>query len=507
MPGFEILAVDASVVWMKTRIPFRYGIAVLTELPHLFLRVRILPEGEDQEILGVAAEGLLPKWFDKNPETSGNDDLRNMWASIRNAVDGALDARQFASAFGMWRELYEAQRLWGEERHFPALLWHFGVTLVERAVIDALCRHAGAPLSTLLATNAFEIESHTVAPDVSPNYLTSVLSAEPLTRIFVRHTVGMADPLTSDDLTAPLNDGLPETLEEDITCYRLRYFKIKVRGDLEPDVERLSRIAELFERLQMSDYRFSLDGNEQFHDADSFRRFFDAVGTAPRLKAFFSHLLFVEQPFARADALTEDLGAGLRKWKERPPIIIDESDGTIDDAKRALEHGYAGTSYKSCKGVFKGIINAARIQQARARAGVQEGPAAVLSGEDLANVGPVALLQDLAMMAKLRIPHVERNGHHYFRGLSRFSRELQEEMTRHHGDLYEMHTATGATAAAGVDGAGTVAAPEHAFAALRVKDGGISVAGVAAAPFGVIPIPRETEYRPCAEIDCPQIQD
>jgi len=40
----------------------------------------------------------------------------------------------------------------------------------------------------------------------------------------------------------------------------------------------------------------------------------------------------------------------------------------------------------------------------------------VLTGEDLCNLGPVAFLQDLAMMALLGIEHVERNGHHYFAG-------------------------------------------------------------------------------------------
>lgn len=32
---------------------------------------------------------------------------------------------------------------------------------------------------------------------------------------------------------------------------------------------------------------------------------------------------------------------------------------------------------------------------------------------DLVNMGRVALLQDLAVVAKLGIPHVERNGPHY----------------------------------------------------------------------------------------------
>ena len=60
-----------------------------------------------------------------------------------------------------------------------------------------------------------------------------------------------------------------------------------------------------------------------------------------------------------------------------------------------------------------------------------------MSGEDLANIGPVALLQDLAVVASLGVRSVERNGHHYFAGLSAFPRAVQQQILTHHGDLYE----------------------------------------------------------------------
>ena len=61
----------------------------------------------------------------------------------------------------------------------------------------------------------------------------------------------------------------------------------------------------------------------------------------------------------------------------------------------------------------------------------------VMSGEDLANIGPVALLQDLAVVASLGVRSVERNGHHYFAGLSAFPRAVQQQILTHHSDLYE----------------------------------------------------------------------
>ncbi len=480
MTDFEVLAVDSSVVWMDTRIPFRYGIATLTRLPHLFLRVSIRSAGAGPVTHGIAAEGLLPKWFDKNPRTSGQQDLENMWDSIGQAVGNALEQRRFASAFDLWWNLYQGQKVWGEKRGFPALLWHFGVTLMERAILDALCRQVERPISELLENELFGIDAAAAAPDVEPESLRAVLTAQPLSSIHIRHTVGLSDPLTQIEVEETVDDGLPETLEEDIQAYGLRFFKIKVRGEPEADIDRLTKIAELIGRLGVENAKFSLDGNEQFHDGETFREFFDLIQRNNPLAAFFEGLLFVEQPFSRSVALEESLGRELKSWKDRPPIIIDESDGSIDDLPRALSLGFAGSSYKNCKGVIKGILNAARVRHAASR-----GRPAIFSGEDLVNIGPVALLQDLTMMAKLGISHVERNGHHYIRGLSVFSRDLQKAMLAHHGDLYT---------------------EKGDFVALRIEDGRVAINSLLRAPFGVVPIPKETPYEPFLETSCPKLK-
>jgi len=54
-----------------------------------------------------------------------------------------------------------------------------------------------------------------------------------------------------------------------------------------------------------------------------------------------------------------------------------------------------GTSRRNWKGIFKGLANARRLAQRRA------GETGMMSGEDLSNVGPVALSQDLAVQAAL----------------------------------------------------------------------------------------------------------
>ena len=129
----------------------------------------------------------------------------------------------------------------------------------------------------------------------------------------------------------------------------------------------------------------------------------------------------VEQPVHRNSALSADAGACCGEWTDRPPIIIDESDGAVGDVPAALGLGYVGASHKNCKGIVKGLANAAMLAGRRRR-----GRPAVLTGEDFCILGPVALLQDLAMMALLGIAHVERNGHHYYRGLSMLPASWQD---------------------------------------------------------------------------------
>jgi len=180
------------------------------------------------------------------------------------------------------------------------------------------------------------------------------------------------------------------------------------------------------------------------------------------LQPLWPRVLVVEQPVHRDRALADDVGPALHEWSGRPRLIVDESDGAAGDVPRALALGYAGASHKNCKGIVKGLANAAFLR-ARSRGGAD----VVLTGEDLANLGPIALLQDLAMMALLGIGHVERNGHHYYRGLSMFPAAWQEATLAAHGDLYRRH--------------------EQGFAALRIVAGRIDLGTVNAAPFGVAP--------------------
>ena len=131
----------------ETRMPFRFGIAVMTAAPHVFLQCRFEIDGT--VVTGIAADGLLPKWFDKSPEKEAAQEIDEMLLVIRRAVGFAREVSA-ASAFDFWQQVYQAQVQWAAEEGFPSLLAQFGVSMVERTLLDALARAEGCPLATLL---------------------------------------------------------------------------------------------------------------------------------------------------------------------------------------------------------------------------------------------------------------------------------------------------------------------------------------------------------------------
>jgi hypothetical protein len=412
-------------------MPFRYGIAVLTECPHAVLVAEVEVDG--RMVTGVAAEHLLPKWFDKDPAKSFSQEIVELKASIQHAMAAAVGLR-VKSVYELWRELYAVQMAWASKVAQPSLLAHFGVTLVERAAIDAFARAKGTQFAALVQANALGIELGTHDSRLAGSNPADWLPPLPLSSITARHTVGLSDPLVESDIKASdrVDDDLPQSLEACVRFYRLRHFKIKIQGNAEVDLERLRKVAATIEKVAPADFAFSLDGNEQYKNLDDFVVLWSAIQANASLRQFFKHLLFIEQPLHRSVALEPTI-ADLRHHPALPPIIIDESDAEIDSLKRALALGYAGTSHKNCKGVCKGIANRCSLL---ALASDHPNGSFLMSGEDLTNTGPVALLQDLAVQAVLGIESVERNGHHYFCGLKMFPRPWWEPLARAHPDLY-----------------------------------------------------------------------
>lgn len=430
MPA-KITGASIHQIQLKTRMPFKYGIATMTEVPMVF--VRIEAEIDGTKTAGIASDLLPPKWFTKVPEDPLEKEISDMLQVIRKALSQAL-GQAADSAFDLWKLIYDGQSRWAEANNIPALLAHFGTSLVERALIEATCKAGNKTLGQALLSGSLGFEPGRIHSCLEGQSASSLLPKTPLAKVQARHTVGLGDPLDSNQIDADdrIDDTLPQSLDQCIQAYGLRHFKIKINGDIEWDLDRLKNVAKCIEQHADSDFAFSLDGNEQFQSVTAFRDHWNILHAEPELETFFDHLLFIEQPLHRDVALNESLKSEFDQWPDRPAVIIDESDATLESLSQALAIGYAGTSHKNCKGIFKGIANACLLDHHR-----RNGTQTVMSGEDLCNVGPVAVIQDLAVMATLGIESVERNGHHYMAGLSQFPERTRKQVLNAHDGLYK----------------------------------------------------------------------
>jgi hypothetical protein len=472
-----LLSADLRILNMRTRLPFRYGIVTMTSVPHLFVRGTFEVDGVRQE--GFASDHLPPKWFTKDPNSHFRDDLKDMFAVIRSAFQLGTETGARPTVYGLWSDVYAAQKRWGDSKHLPPLLYSFGVSLVERASIDAFCRAKGTTFGKALRAgqlgldipHLFKTHADTsVGQGVSLDLLPAAID-----HINPRHTVGLIDPLIDADIPPAdrVDDGLPQSLEASIKTYGLSHFKIKLAGDVEKDAARLKRLATLIAAHAPKDYAYTLDANENFQSLAPFRRLWQTLSADASLKDFLAHLLFIEQPVHRDVALTDDLRKEMLGWTDRPPMIIDESDGQVGSLLRALDCGYVGTSHKNCKGVFKSVANRCLLIAMQKKSPQTK---YMMSGEDLSNVGPIALLQDCCVAANLGIASVERNGHHYFRGLTMSPPPLQQQVQKAHPDVYRIH--------------------EKGFPTVNIRDGSLDVSSTVAAPFGINFAPDLSGFTP-----------
>jgi len=141
-------------------------------------------------------------------------------------------------------------------------------------------------------------------------------------------------------------------------------------------------------------------------------------------------LSHVEQPVAREKTLDARFAPG-RALAARVALVIDEADGGALAFPRAAALGYRGVSAKNCKGLFRSLANAALVAARGAASGL------FLCAEDLTTLPVLALQQDLATVATLGLPHVERNGHHYFRGLAHLPPDEARDALAANPDLYD----------------------------------------------------------------------
>jgi hypothetical protein len=438
IPKLRIVGSRVVVRNAYTRLPFRFGVVTMEAAPVGILQVEV--EFEDGgRATGVASDFLAYKWFDKSPEKTPADNVADLLQALRDARAVCADAG-LETPYGLWlstREEIEAKSI---ARGFNRLGASFASSMMERAVIDAVGRHSGQTFDQMVRSNALSIDPSALLKEVNYSDILGALPDRPLEKAALRHTVGLVDPISAADKEADApKDGFPVTLEEYLNVDKLQYLKVKVGGQIDEDIDRLTQIAEVVKAAGQP-MQMTFDGNEQYSTLEDFVALVERIKSTPALDDLWKSVLFIEQPLHRDVAMAAELPADAVAAIGKP-LLIDEADGWAEAFYDAIALGYEGVSHKNCKGVYRSLINTG-LAAVRNRASGDKHY--FLSAEDLTNLAVVPLQADLAVIATLGIPHVERNGHHYFCGLDHLPEAEWKSALEHHAGLYESHGSSGA---------------------------------------------------------------
>ena len=322
--------------------PFRFGAVTINASTQIFVAVVIEVEGKEVSV-GATAELLAPKWFDKRPHLSSEETAAELRRSLLIARDLYLAGDGFETAFGLHAARIAAQVAACAKEDIPPLAAGYGPAEIDKAILDALLRSLGVNFFEGMAANVAGINAG-LTPDLGNDEIAAFLAGrQRLERVAVRHTVGLDDQVEGEGGVADpaQNSGA-------------RYFKLKLNGDPEADAARLIRIGKELITLPY-DYQVTLDANEQYADLAALGALIDRLDHDSALAPVASRLLYIEQPMPRDTTRQSPLGVLSSR-----DFIIDEADDSYDAFPAAKALGYRGISSKSCKGIYKSILNATR---------------------------------------------------------------------------------------------------------------------------------------------------
>jgi L-alanine-DL-glutamate epimerase-like enolase superfamily enzyme len=395
--------------------PFRFGAVTIKSAAQAFVRVEVEVEGKSTSV-GASAELMAPKWFDKRPHLEPEETVAELRRSLLIARDLYLNFTRagFETAFGLHAKRIVAQVDACAKEDIPPLAAAYGPAEIDKAILDALLRAHGVNFFDGMAGNIAGIDAR-LSPDLRDDDIAQFLAQrERLERVAIRHTVGL------DDMIEGVG-GVADTGEN----AGARYFKLKLNGDPEADAARLTRIGSELAKLP-HDYRVTLDANEQYADLAALNALVDRLDRDSALKPVATKLLYIEQPMPR-----DITGQSPLRALAARDFIIDEADDNYDAFPAARALGYRGISSKSCKGIYKSIVNATRAAKWST-----DGEKFFIAGEDLTCQAGLGVQQDLALGALIGVTHAERNGHHYVDGFGEAPAAEAQAFLAAHPDLY-----------------------------------------------------------------------
>ena len=128
VPKVRLETVERFERDVRLRLPFRFGVITVTEATQAVIRVAVALE-DGRRAVGVAAETLAAKWFDKNLALSDEQNLDQLRQALEIAVR-LYTARGWSTAFGLYADSYLDQLARGAALGLDPLVASYGQALL-----------------------------------------------------------------------------------------------------------------------------------------------------------------------------------------------------------------------------------------------------------------------------------------------------------------------------------------------------------------------------------------
>ena len=142
--ALRLRAVELYERPVTLRLPFRFGAATVTRCPQAFVRVEADVGGH--RVIGATAELMVPKWFDKSPALTHEQNFEQLRESLRLAREAYLAESQSPMPLAphdLSQLAGDAAIARGVALGLPRLAAQFGAAELDKAVADAALRAAG----------------------------------------------------------------------------------------------------------------------------------------------------------------------------------------------------------------------------------------------------------------------------------------------------------------------------------------------------------------------------
>jgi L-alanine-DL-glutamate epimerase-like enolase superfamily enzyme len=366
----RIVEVTHAFQNFRYRAPYKFGGREVDRVTLLDVDCRVRTAA-GREAWGFGSMTLGNAWsFPAVPQDVGLPAMQALAGALAGLTGDCQEVGHPLDLFRVLEPAYlSAAARVSRERALPTPIPKL-CTLVVASAFDAALHDAYGKVHGVSSYRTYgrEFVTRDLSADLGPafagEYLDRYIPATPRARLPVFHSVGASDPLEAADVRRPLDDGLPNTLEEWVPRDGLVRFKIKLNGgDLSADFERVVRIDRVVNRAQAArgtkDWKYSLDFNEGCPSVAYLLEFLSKVREATATG--FDRIVYIEQPTARD--LEKDRANVMHEAARLRPVVIDESLTDLESLLLAREMGYTGVALKACKGQSQAMLMAAAAQK------------------------------------------------------------------------------------------------------------------------------------------------